>query len=93
MQKRLIAHIYGRVQMVMFRDFACRNARRLGLVGYVQNIHDGSVLAVAEGEEATLREFLALLRKGPILANVERVDESFGATTSEFVKFNILYAE
>lgn len=91
MEKRLEAKVFGRVQMVMFRDFTCRNARRLGLVGFVRNKEDGSVFAVAEGEESSLCELLALLHKGPILASVERVDVEWKATTDEFSEFTIAY--
>lgn len=91
MKRRLEARIHGRVQMVMFRDFTCRNARRLGLVGYVRNEDDGSVIAIAEGEEEKLNNLLKLLHKGPILAHVEGVDETWKETTDEFSEFTILY--
>ena len=91
MKKRLECLIFGRVQLVMFRDFTCRKARALGLVGTVKNLDDGSVLAVAEGEEEKLCRWLEKVRQGPILAKVERVEEKWLEPTGEFLNFKILY--
>ena len=49
MNERLEAIVSGRVQMVMYRDFTARFARRLGLVGEVKNLSDGTVRVIAEG--------------------------------------------
>ncbi|HAT68783.1 MAG: hypothetical protein A2481_00855 [Candidatus Yonathbacteria bacterium RIFOXYC2_FULL_47_9] len=91
MQKRLECQIFGRVQLVMFRDFVQRKARARGLVGTVQNNPDGSVLVVAQGEEVKLQELLGLVQRGPILAHVERVDETWREPLGEFRSFDILY--
>ena len=73
MIKRLECYVFGRVQMVMFRDFACRKAKGLKLTGAVKNLKGGEVYVIAEGEEEKLRLFLAKLEKGPIFARVECV--------------------
>ena len=91
MIKRLECRITGRVQMVTFRAFTKRNARRLGLVGTVQNISDGSVYIVAEGEESDLQEFLAKVHQGPSFARVDRVEEFWSESAGEFTTFNIIY--
>lgn len=77
--------------MVMYRDFAQRKARGLGLVGTVQNLPDGSVAVIAEGEEETLKKFIALLRKGSVFAKVEGVETKWVETTGEFKRFTIIY--
>ena len=74
----LYCRIYGRVQMVMFRDFATRKARKLGLVGYVRNLKDGSVEAYALGTKESLDKWIAYLHKGSVLSRVERVDVEWG---------------
>lgn len=91
MMKRLECKIFGRVQMVMFRDFAQRKAKALGLAGTVRNLPDGSVFAAAEGEEEKLKIFLAKLKKGPMLARVDRVEEKWQDTAGEFNDFKIIY--
>ncbi len=60
--------------MVMYRDFAKRNARRLGLVGYVKNLDDGSVEVVAQGSRENLEKLIEQLHKGSMFARVARVD-------------------
>lgn len=91
MKKRLEAKIVGRVQMVMYRDFATRNAKKLGLIGYVQNEHDGSVTVIAEGEEAALEEYLALLHKGSLLSRVETIAPAWRDASGEYKDFSIHY--
>jgi acylphosphatase len=62
---RLEAVVRGRVQGVGFRYHVVREARRLGLAGWVANEHDGSVRTVAEGPMAALDRLEELLRTGP----------------------------
>ena len=90
MIKRLKCQITGRVQMVMFRDFTTRKAHRLGLVGTVQNVKDGSVEMIAEGEEEKLKQLLVLLNKGPLLSRVDNVKSFWEEATGEFSEFNII---
>ena len=91
MTKCLECVVCGRVQMVTFRAFTRRNARCLGLVGTVQNISDGSVHIIAEGEESDLQELLAKIHQGPSFARVDSVEESWGESTGKFTTFNIVY--
>jgi acylphosphatase len=80
----------GRTQGVGFRAFVVKQAEKLGLVGYVRNMPDGhSVEAVAEGPQAQLDLLLAALRKGPLLAHVDRVDASWGDATGEYEGFTV----
>lgn len=89
--KRVECTVSGRVQMVMYRDFVVRNARRLGVNGVVRNEDDGTVSVVAEGDEKTLHNFIIQLRKGPIFAHVENVHIIWGESTGEFLDFTICY--
>lgn len=91
MRKRVECTIMGRVQMVMFRDFTKRAARHLGLAGFVKNNSDGSVTAIAEGEEDKLRIFLIKLEKGPLLARVDRIEIVFKEPVGDFSDFQIVY--
>jgi DNA ligase D-like protein (predicted 3'-phosphoesterase) len=50
------AVVRGRVQGVGFRDATVRRAHELGVMGWVRNAEDGSVLVHAEGEEAAVEE-------------------------------------
>ena len=68
------ARVTGRVQGVGFRWSAVREARRLGLRGWVRNADDGSVEVEAEGAPAALADFLAWLHQGPAGAVVSGVE-------------------
>lgn len=91
MKKQLQATIIGRVQMVMYRDFAQRKARKLGLVGTVENQKDGSVNVIAEGEERILNEYIKYLNRGSILSKVRNVRISWLEPTGSFSDFDIIY--
>lgn len=70
MKKEFRAIARGRVQMVNFRHFTAGEAKKLGLVGTVCNLPDGSVEVVAEGEEENLLLFIEKLKRGPFFAHV-----------------------
>lgn len=91
MLKTIEVIITGRVQMVMFRDFAQRKAKTLGLFGTVENLEDGSVQVVAQGDEDKLDKFIELLRTGPVFAKVKNIDIRWGETEKEFEDFKIIY--
>jgi DNA ligase D-like protein (predicted 3'-phosphoesterase) len=68
------AVVRGQVQGVGFRDAIVRRARRLGVMGWVRNGEDGSVLVHAEGPEPAVEELLAYLHEGPRGARVAEVE-------------------
>jgi acylphosphatase len=88
---RLRAIVHGYVQGVGFRYFVVRQANALGVTGYVRNRWDGSVEVVAEGPRSLLEALLALLRRGPSEAEVERVDFSWEAYSGQFVRFEVRF--
>jgi len=69
--------IAGRVQGVGFRDWLLREARAHQLDGWVRNRADGRVEAVLAGDEAAIEAVLLLARRGPPLAQVTEIVESF----------------
>ncbi len=86
----LRALVRGRTQGVGFRAFVLDRAGRLGLSGYVRNMPDGSsVEVVAEGSQERLDLLLAMLREGPPVSYVERVDASWGEATGDYHGFDI----
>jgi acylphosphatase len=87
--KRVQMTVRGRVQGVFFRASAQREARRLGVTGYVRNRPDGSVEVLAEGEEFALRELVVFCSKGPSTARVDRVETRWRKYTGEFPDFRI----
>ncbi len=88
--KQLNLVIRGRVQGVYFRASAQREAKRLGLTGWVKNRSDGSVEILAEGEETSIRELYGWAQKGPSAARVDRVDTRWRSFSGDFPDFRIV---
>ena len=65
--------VSGRVQGVFFRDSARREARRLGVAGWVRNCPDGTVQARVEGAPEAVAELVRWCREGPRHADVDDV--------------------
>ncbi|MCD6135270.1 acylphosphatase, partial [Candidatus Bipolaricaulota bacterium] len=77
MNKRARINIQGIVQGVGFRPFVYRLAHDYELTGWVCNT-SGSVEIEAEGDEATLSEFIASLREqAPPRARIDKLEASF----------------
>lgn len=91
MHERLEAIVSGRVQMVMYRDFAQRKGSGLKLAGFVRNLPDGTVHVVAEGPREKLELYLKKLWKGPLLSSVEHVEPAWLRATGEYTRFVISY--
>lgn len=89
------AHIFvsGRVQGVFFRDHTQRWASSLNLTGWVKNIRDGRVEALAEGDKEKIEELIIRLKEGPPSAQVDRVDVNWEDHKGEFKDFRITYPD
>lgn len=81
--------ISGRVQGVGFRFFAEREAKSLGLRGYVRNLADGRVEAYAIGDKQSLKQFKRLLDEGPGSAHVTHVEEFEEPLDERYTSFQI----
>jgi acylphosphatase len=90
MAKQIHCLVRGRVQGVFFRTSTQREAKRLGLTGWVKNLADGTVEVVAEGEDDSLKEFVGWLQRGPTAARVERVDSRWRGYTGDWGDFRIV---
>lgn len=66
--------VFGRVQGVGFRYSARKQARTLGLKGWVENRLDGSVCSVIQGRREDCLKYMDWCRRGTGYSWVEKVD-------------------
>jgi acylphosphatase len=85
--QRLTAHISGRVQKTGYRARVLAIARDFGLKGYVQNLDDGRVKVVAEGETGDLESLLAALNIKNTIINVVDIKSEFSSASGDFDSF------
>lgn len=71
--ERMHAIAHGRVQGVFFREKTCREARKLGLTGWVKNLPDGTVETEFQGGEPEVKKLLEWLSEGSPMSYVSRV--------------------
>ena len=81
--------VSGRVTGVGFRYFTQDVARREGLNGFVRNLPDGRVEAVAEGDAESLDRFEIALRRGPSRARVEQVEIDSLPVAGDYLGFSV----
>jgi len=87
-----VAHVFisGFVQGIGFRQWIKDKAINLGLSGWVRNCPDGRVEAMFQGQKEKIEDLISLCRKGPFLAEVERVGVEWEDVTDNFETFEIV---
>jgi acylphosphatase len=81
--------IRGMVQGVGYRYFAQRSAARHQVRGYVRNLDDGRVEALAQGAERSVEAFKHDLYAGPTYSSVEDIEEIVLEPNRTFSSFRI----
>jgi len=85
--QRLTAYISGKVQKTGFRARVLTIARDFDLKGYVQNLDDGRVKVIAEGETVDLESLLSALNIKNKIINVVDIKSDFSPATGDFDSF------
>lgn len=83
--------ISGRVQGVGFRHFTVKAARGLGVAGWVRNLPDGRVEAVAEGDPGALASFRGMIAQGPPGAVVSGLETAEIEPNGAFEGFKVRF--
>ena len=87
---RITAVARGEVQGVGYRYFVTSCASAACAKGYVKNMPDGSVLMVAEGEQAALDAFVQMVKaEGDKVIRVDDLAVTTGEASGEFVDFGV----
>jgi acylphosphatase len=74
MARRIL--VTGRVQGVGFRAFVAQAATECGVRGWVPNLRDDRVEAVADGDATSIAAWLDRCRSGPPGSRVTALEES-----------------
>jgi acylphosphatase len=78
------------VQGVGFRYTVRQLASQFAVTGFVQNLRDGRVWLVAEGERAELDSFLAAVRVN-MAHYINKIEETTVEAAGEFLRFDIRF--
>ncbi len=87
------AHVFvrGRVQGVYFREYTRREARKVGVTGWVRNLWDGRVEAVFEGSPSAVEHMVRWVHHGSPRARVDQVEVQYEPCTGEFDTFRVIW--
>ncbi|MEA1944360.1 MAG: acylphosphatase, partial [Euryarchaeota archaeon] len=91
--ERIATVVSGRIQNVGYRARVVAIAKESGITGTVQNLGDGRVKIIAEGEEGDLKAFLDAIRIKNALIDVEDVLVEYSDATGEYGDFYKLVGE
>ena len=85
--KRLTAYISGKVQQTGYRSKIVETARALRLKGFAENLDDGRVRIIAEGEEEKLKWFIEAIDIKNTLIQVSNIEKEYTPAVGDISKF------
>jgi acylphosphatase len=85
--KRLTAYVSGQVQRTGYRVRIIDIARALGLKGTVENLDDGRVKIMAEGDDDKLKWFEEAIDIKNTLINVLSIERNYSEPAGDFANF------
>ena len=91
MEKAVHLLISGKVQGVFYRYTAQKMATRLNVKGWVKNLPNGKVEAVAVGSPTAVDTFIAWCQEGPPGAVVTGVDIESLSEIPDMDGFSVVY--
>jgi acylphosphatase len=87
--KRADVRIRGNVQRAGFRTFIKNIADSLNLKGFAENLGDGSVKVVCEGEEEAIEGLINSVKQNPpSFVSIEGMDAAYEEYKGEFRGFD-----
>ena len=92
MKRRIEVVVKGDIQKVDYRDSVQKIARSLDVKGYVENLRDGNVFMVCEGEDENISKFVGGIDIRKHFTHVREVEITKESDyTGEFEYFDIKY--
>ncbi len=90
---RAILHISGNVQHANYRSKVVSLAKKYNVTGNVQNLSNGNVKIIAEGEEKYVERFIQDINIENTLINVTDLKKEYSTPTGEYEGFYKLVSE
>ena len=87
LMKKVILHISGNVQQARFRTKAVAIVNALDITGNIQNLPDGRVKIIAEGEDADLERFIKGINIKNTLIYVSDIAKEYSTPTGDYEYF------
>lgn len=85
--KRLTAYVSGKVQKTGYRARVVDIAKILGLKGTVENLEDGRVKIIVEGDDDKLKWFEDAINIKNTLIQVSSIEKEYSTPRGEFTRF------
>ena len=84
--------ISGTVQGVGFRSRVLKEATRLGICGYVENLDDGTVGVLAQGDENRIKSFVKAININEEPIDVTEIKQTHVSVSTKYSGFEITYS-
>ena len=86
--KKVTLHISGNVQRVGYRAKVISIANALGIKGFIQNLPDGRVKIIAQGEQSELDKLIQAINISNSLINVTNIEQEYSTYSDDYEGFN-----
>jgi acylphosphatase len=91
--KKVTLHISGNVQRVGYRAKVMSIANALGIKGFIQNLPDGRVKIIAQGEQSELDKLIQAINISNSLINVTNIEQEYSTYSDDYEGFNKVVGE
>ena len=85
--KRLTAIVSGQIQKVGYRKRVIDIAKAFDLKGMIENLNDGRVKIIAEGDDEKLEWFVSAIDIKDTFIQVSSIEKAYSAADGEFSQF------
>lgn len=86
--KKVILHVSGNVQRVGYRAKVKSIAKALGIKGSIQNLPDGKVKIIAQGEQTELDKLIHDINISNSLINVTNIEQEYSTPSDDYEDFD-----
>ena len=86
--KKVTLYISGNVQRVGYRAKVISIAIALGIKGFIQNLPDGRVKIIAQGEQSELDKLIQDMNISNSLINVTNIKQEYSTPSDDYEGFN-----